>query len=74
MGVSAAQGRCAALVIMARIVWPPRLNLFVLSATAGRLFWPTYSENGNGTTTTSHCSEITESFLVLAGMPLIEAL
>jgi hypothetical protein len=73
MGVSPAHGGCSALVIMARMVWPPRLNLRELSATAGRRFSPACSENGKGITTTSHCSEITEGFLVLAGLPLIEA-
>ncbi len=57
---------------MARTVCPFSLNAVVLIANAGRRFVSALSVKGNGTTTTSHGSEITKRLFVLGGGPFVE--
>src|SRR3989442_14872500 len=57
---------------MARTVCPRILKLRLLRTRAGRRFVPGSLLKGKGTTTTSHCLQVTERLLVLLGSPLIE--
>jgi hypothetical protein len=50
------------------------LKLGRLSTRAGRFFAPGRSLKGNGTTTTSHASEITKRLVVVDGTPFLESL
>src|SRR4051794_36889860 len=61
------------VVIMASTVWPPSLKERWLSTSAGRRLLPSVSAKGNGTTTTSQGSQITERLFVLRRIPFVQS-